>query len=218
MKRLSSLILTCALVATACSQAPKSDEPSPEDGWRKLGYVIEIDTPEGLKVGRSVVAERTTCEKNFPQGSICDAEVQGEAAIVDLPDGTTLYAALTGNGFGDHPVAPRNAWEIDEEGNATEQYKRDSLPDLLMFTQPSVPSSLIQIDPEKPFGDGYTVKRAYVERDLDPNTPVTRRIMDKLPWLSDWSGNFLNGSKLTRRSGPVPEQYGTGSLLMTGQY
>lgn len=55
---------------------------------------VEVETPEGLKTGSSVIEVRWGAVDSTLGGA--SAESRGEAAAVDLPGGRTLFALLSG--------------------------------------------------------------------------------------------------------------------------
>lgn len=71
---------------------------APRSSYR-YRLTVEIDTPEGLRSGSSVISVRTYGGSN-PFGLLPYAEisvdVRGEAVAVDLPDAKTLFALLIG--------------------------------------------------------------------------------------------------------------------------
>jgi hypothetical protein len=54
---------------------------------------VEVDTPEGLKSGSSVIQVDTSKSSGL-EGSHIDTRVTGDAVAVDLPGGETLFALL----------------------------------------------------------------------------------------------------------------------------
>ncbi|MBY0283116.1 MAG: hypothetical protein K2W81_04030 [Sphingomonas sp.] len=80
--------------------------PSEELRYR---LTVEVDTPEGLKTGSSVIAIRGVKNPDWvtPEARGTRASFQGEAAAVDLPGGKTLFALLeTGSGLSDAAEYP----------------------------------------------------------------------------------------------------------------
>ena len=57
---------------------------------------VEVDTPEGLKTGSSVIEVDVSrgVSTASPAGSVVISKVRGEAAAVDLPGGRTLFALM----------------------------------------------------------------------------------------------------------------------------
>jgi hypothetical protein len=59
---------------------------------------VEVDTPEGLKTGSSVIeVSSDRSPKWMPQGGGVSKTARGQAVAVDLPDGQTLFALLRSN-------------------------------------------------------------------------------------------------------------------------
>ncbi len=67
--------------------------PSEELRFR---LTVEVDTPEGLKSGSSVIEVRGVQNPGWvnPEGRGTRSSYKGEAVAVDLPDGQTLFALL----------------------------------------------------------------------------------------------------------------------------
>ena len=59
---------------------------------------VEVDTPEGLKTGSSVIEVRGQRNHDWvnPEGRGTRSSFKGEAVAVDLPGGKTLFALLVG--------------------------------------------------------------------------------------------------------------------------
>lgn len=71
---------------------------------------VEVDTPQGMRSGSSVIEVRTARGYGIPDRAL-STRIRGEAAAVDLPGGRTLFALLSGEGnYGAEHYAP-NAYE-----------------------------------------------------------------------------------------------------------
>ena len=57
---------------------------------------VEVDTPQGLRTGSSVIEVQTSVagEYSIPSPGAVSHRVRGEAVAVDLPGGQTLFALL----------------------------------------------------------------------------------------------------------------------------
>ena len=190
------------------------DGSTPEGVWRKRAYVVEIETPEGIKEGRSIVAWRSECVRTFPEGKSCGPTAKMEGSAIDLPNGDTVYVTLTTNeGAGyDHPMGYQRVWKDEDVGKLKREYKEEYLPDLIMFEDESDPSTVVWIDPTKPFGDGYTVKRAYVDGTIDQSLEPTQNLRKRLPWLATDNHGTFAGKPYIIRSGTTADQFSIGSL------
>lgn len=71
---------------------------------------VEVDTPQGLRSGSSVIEVHTVRGSGIPD-TARSTRTRGEGAAVDLPGGLTLFALLRGEGtYGADHYAP-NAYE-----------------------------------------------------------------------------------------------------------
>lgn len=183
------------------------------DGTLDYRYrlTVEVDTPEGLKSGSSVIEieQRLVRPGSNPAGVGVERKVRGEAVAIDLPGGLTLYALLRSDNNIDwasyvmQTLAPRTqgedfAQQLDDmlalEGELTLPRKfppvghlpeRSAYPMLVTFTDLSDPTSVAEVDPDDlaaTFGKGVSLKRITVQITDDP---VTTGIEKRLGWLID---------------------------------
>jgi hypothetical protein len=95
MTRRETLLLMAAGAALALAGC-SSDDRFPDYRYKMTVYV---DTPAGEKAYSSVRAVTQTEESSIQtSGTIVKSSVQGEAVIIDLPDGRTVYALLSNLG------------------------------------------------------------------------------------------------------------------------
>lgn len=195
-----------ALSASISLPACGSTEGSTPDGeWRKRAYVVEVDTPQGMVSGRSIVANRFDCGYSFPQGRICSESYKMEAAAVDLPNGETLYMTVTQA----MPFFGGFAWDDSKSTEFTRTFDRNMLPNFVMFKDESDPTTIYEIDPEKEFGNGYTIRQAYIN--LDTDEEITNNIPKRLPWLNGMKG-MISGSTIRSFHGNILDRYGPGDF------
>jgi hypothetical protein len=174
----------------------------PTYGYR-YKLTIEVDTPEGVKRGHNIVQVR------FPNQPRNGAEsVKGDALYLDLGPGRRPLIALVGKYNpeilkymrvkGWHHLSPTGLLirylRIDTskgpewiENLKTKreviEIQLDELPTLVTFTDPSIPRTILEVDPHEPsltLGAGVSIRRATIEI---TDAPLTTGIEKKLPWL-----------------------------------
>ena len=197
--------LMASLALTGCAQA---EEATPDYRYR---LTVEIDTPEGLRSGSSVIEVEqsmgSTAMSGF--GRRLARRVRGEAVAVDLPDGRTLFALLRSDDNHDWASSIMQSLAPDIEGEPWgERFDnvlllegkialprtlppvgpregRSAYPMLVTFGDLDDPTSVDQIDPDDlvaTFGKGYEIERITVPLTDDP---VTVGIEERLGWLSE---------------------------------
>jgi len=79
-----------ALMVPGCAFA---DDTAPDYRYR---LTVEVETPEGLKAGSSVIEVQQTLVRagSSPAHQAVERRVRGEAVAVDLPGGKTIFALL----------------------------------------------------------------------------------------------------------------------------
>lgn len=203
--RAALLGAAAALLASGCDRSTFR-ETLPAYRYR---LTAEIETPEGVKTGSSVIQVQWTVPGKISgtQGT-ASYKVMGEAVAVDLPNGETLFVLLSspkavnwaaeglngtnilkesvsaqGADRGVHPV-PRT---IEMPWGAVENY-----PYFVRFRDLRDSASVEQVDPDnlaKSFGAGTRLKALTVQITDDPPTEGIRR---RLPWLSGFPEPSLN--------------------------
>lgn len=160
---------------------------------------VAVDTPAGLRRGSTVRELRwQRMPAPVPDAHPADVRQRGEAAMVDLPDGKTLFLLLDDNprdtvlaGFhgikeGMHALstaAARRAVQ-DFPSRATLRQHLLDWPRAVMFRNPADPASVEIIDLERlgtVIGDGYALRRLTIQV---TDAPITTGIERRLPWLS----------------------------------
>lgn len=197
--------VSALLVVSGCS----SDDEAPDYRYR---LTVEVQTPEGLKTGSSVieVTQHLTRPGSNPAGSAVTRRVRGEAVAVDMPGAKTIFALLRSDNNVDWAstvmlmLAPQIEGESFEEqlddmlslegeivlprmfspvGHLNE---RSAYPMLVTFGDLGDPTSVEQVDPgdmAATFGEGYELKRITVQLTDDP---VTTSIKERLAWLGEY--------------------------------
>lgn len=205
MRRLAILLLSLfGLPLAACG---------PSDGPPDYRYrlTVEVETPEGLRSGSSVieVRQRMVRPGSNPAGMAVERRIRGEAVAVDLPGGGTLFALLRSDNNVDwasyvmQTIAPRTQGEdfrqqLDDmlalEGEivlprmfppAGHLEERSAYPMLVTFGDIDDPTSVALVDPDDlaaTFGEGVSLKRITVQITDDP---VTTGIEERLGWLEN---------------------------------
>lgn len=190
--------------------------------WHRYRITIEVETPEGVKSGASVIEVRVTEKAGWlPQGSGVHTGVGGEAVFVDLGNGKNVIATL---GFG--PTGQEHKLEYlaslalnrSEEGwyrgirnlKGRAELTGPLIPTLVTFADLANPSTLEIVKPgdfEKTFGPGYRFRGAWLEMTEDN---VTTGIKEKLPWVGDYKAESIAELRLTAAN------KGLGTSLMPG--
>jgi hypothetical protein len=183
--------------------------------WQKPYYAklkVEVDTPQGVKSGASVIEVTwDKANKGF--------KVRGEAVAVDLPGGQTVFALLRSkssvdwaaylheNVKLDGPIetheelyrkvaADRRVWPVKRRA-VTAISDVDNYPYFVRFKDVKDPKSVEQVDPDnlaKSFGAGYRLKSMTVQM---TDEPVTVGIEKRLAWLRTQKGSLVKYPSLT---------------------
>ena len=211
-KFLVGLVLFSALLQSACALA--DDTPT-----YRYRLTVEVDTPQGVKSGSSVIEVRQSMGRSAGTGfgEIIMRRVRGEAVAVDLPDGRTLFALLRSEDDVDwagtvmQNLAPKIAGErFSERFDNVLQVKgkrelprhwppfaggvtMSGYPMLVTFGDLADPTSVALVDPDDlaaSFGEGTTLKRITAQMTDDP---VTTGIEKRLAWLPSYYDKMLDG-------------------------
>lgn len=198
-----------AAIGMALLSACSNSDPTPHYRFR---MTVEVETPEGLKTGSSVIEVETSRSKGIPTDGTIQHRVHGEAVAVDLDDGKVLFALLRSPGNIDWPgnvmfmlapAAPPEAedpfqWRFDTmlamrepitlpERYRDRKYERGEYakPMLVTFGNLDDPTSIDLVDPENlaaTFGEGYALRRITVQL---TDEPITTGIEERLAWLEN---------------------------------
>lgn len=204
VQSLSAYLMVAAVWLLAACGVVGEEKPI---GFR-YRLTIEVETPEGLKTGSSVIEVAGTVAK--PGTVIVTGPVRkrarGEAVAVDLPGGQTLFALLRSENEIDwatniiflHSAKYRGKDSFETTVReirrnkrlrvlppvkrvADGRMKRDGWPMLVMFDDLSDPTSVRKVDPSDlgaTFGEGVSLKRITAQVTEDP---VTTGILERLP-------------------------------------
>lgn len=103
---LGSIIASGVLALGGCG-GPTEEERATLDGGKiyptyRYRVTVEVDTPEGLKTGSSVIEVKTSRsgDHSIPSPNMLSYKVRGQAVTVDLGQRGKLFALLDSNGYG----------------------------------------------------------------------------------------------------------------------
>lgn len=208
--------LVAAVLLAGCETAVEDQAPD-----YRYRLTVEVETPEGLKAGSSVIEVQQTLGRagSSPANQAVSRRVRGEAVAVDLPDGQTLYALLRSDfnidwasylfvnlvPKSDEPFADSldNVLELKGEQTLPRMWppvghlgERTAYPMLVTFGDEADPTSVAKVDPDNlaaTFGKGVKLKRITAELTDDP---VTTGIEERLGWLPEYYDKMLDGQRL----------------------
>ena len=192
-----------ATMLTACTQLPTY----------RYRLTVEVDTPEGLRQGSSVIRVKTQDIIGFPgpdAGGI-RTSVKGEAVVVDLGRRGLLFALLrNANEIAVpslRPVRGDKSRAGETAGDSLRAVKRvagradvpeESRPILVRFRDIDDPKSVEIVDADdlaSAFGPGVRLRRITAEI---TNDRMTEKLEDILPWLG--TTQLLNGQSFWKGS------------------
>ena len=211
----TSILCAVALTALSACGSGYGDAPSgstPKGEVHRFRYVVEVDTPQGLVSGHSVIGMRVDCRYGL-SGKQCGSSEVSEAAVVKLPDGRNLYALLWKNGQPQWTCcAGPTTWKPGHS-TAYREYLPNQFPDLVMFGDEHDPKSARLIDGTVPFDQGYRIRRIYIAQ---TNESLTHTINQRLPWLSSirtaLGGDIVANYNVTDANHFVPHAFYEGDL------
>ena len=195
--------------------------------------IVEVETPNGVVSGSAVrefvFQGQPTASIPFPfgEGSSGYSFLRGEAVYVDLGEGRSLIALLSGaEGNVDYTKQiPREVLECrdvqmilcldsaniyPETEKALRRRFPFGLPMLVTFGDLDDPNSMEAVDPDDltaSFREGYVLKRITVQITDDP---VTTGIEKRLNWLNEALSHSFE------RDGPFNEKYPHEVLYLKG--
>ena len=187
---------------------------SPSSASYRFRMTVEVETPQGLKTGSSVMEVRIARGMAIGDSSGISSALRGEAVVVDLPDGplfvllqipdagpplqTIVPEAL----LGVHSSGPDEVMANTAKLGSTwfSEYKADlprhrdngfqandnGWPQMVRFRDLKDPKSVEKVDP-----DAIGVKRIVVETTGDD---VTARIIERLGWLYEAENFHYSGT------------------------
>ena len=169
---------------------------------------VEVETPEGVRSGFAVRQVNWAAGRKLTQeADTSSMSHKGEAVMVDLPNGQTLFALMSPDG----QETPMLAFGSARQTHATEgelkvltppespeaTYGKSGYPRLVRFRDISDPKTVAKIDPADlatSFGTGYRLKLITAQV---VDEPITERVTNKLPWIREYQkeGRLLSGQK-----------------------
>ncbi|MFM9973085.1 MAG: hypothetical protein ACKVON_00750 [Beijerinckiaceae bacterium] len=203
------------------------------DGKRRVvRYRISLEAEvDGTPVRAFNIVELWEYDRNFPEKGVVLGTI-GEAIVMELRPGRILVALLSvvtqvpdlvrgGNwtrqrgNWGDlnsayGHTAPRHQpieeyWKKLTSFRGEREWSLDDLPDLVTFDDVNDPRTVKLVDPrnlEASFGPGVRLTRATIAV-VANDTPLTKGIERKLPWIVDLNPNYLfNYGTNNKNSGP----------------
>lgn len=172
---------------------------------------IEVETPEGLKTGSSVIEPRARTQSPGLSLRSVVTRVRGDAVFVDLGNGKNVVGLMARGPEGRDVDAPVRLameafkarscrtsmcdWRQMQSMTGRRNMSPGLVPTLVTFANLNDPKTARIIRPgefEAVFGPGYHFKRAWIEMTDDW---VTRGIKERLPWLEGFTGVTGGGSK-----------------------
>ena len=174
--------------------------------WRYPTYswhqklTVEIETPDGVKSGSSVVAVSWSSVPQFlPDVNPVSNQITGEATVVDLGNGKYLFALLKGASIlAQRTVVSRsvgpaaNAWfyhasKVRSHLGKPVSIESKQIPMLVTFGDINDPKTVKRVDPndlDASFGAGFSLKNITLEI---TDEPLTKGVVEKaINWLSQY--------------------------------
>ncbi|WP_432200634.1 hypothetical protein ACRAQ7_13955 [Erythrobacter sp. W53] len=219
MKMFAKIVLGLLGVLALSGCIPLTD-PTPTYRYR---LTVEIDTPEGLKTGSSVIEvdTRVAGKRSIPSPGRRSQKVRGEAVAIEMPDGKVLFALLRSDDFVDwagtvlYMLGPKFRGEdavaqtvkaivSDRREKTLPRYfpragrnpRMSGYPMLVTFEDLSDPTTVTRVDPDDlaaTFGEGVSISRITVQVTDDP---VTTGIEERLGWLPNYYDKMLDGNRI----------------------
>jgi len=199
------VICAAALVLAGCG-----------DGYPDYRYkmTVEVETPDGLKTGSSVIEVRTKEVSTIQDssGKTFRDQLRGEAVAVDIAPGRTLFALLSSPDNPDYAkgVAFAALKPVRTTGGDLEGYRqhlsqmvkvkgahdlpRERWPLMVAFRDINDPTSVFEVKAASvadAFGSGTYVKRITIEITDDD---VTNLIRDRFPWRDSYLERHFDGT------------------------
>jgi hypothetical protein len=219
-----------ATTFTGCSQSPHHKV--------RFRMTVEVETPEGLKTGSSVMEMSAWMGAyKFPGTTGAGQTFRGEAVAVDLPRGQTLFALVT-NGYngatqdvqdaivrnleppgipaGEKLVALFEKLSRPESIGRTFEvvdHPHALRPPLVRFRDIRDPTSVELVDPNdltKSFGPGVKLKRIVL---IVTDEPVTKEIGKRLAPMGIKPGHSLDRTEYPSGSKAMPKAIPLAQIL-----
>ncbi len=181
----------------------------PSYSWRQK-LTVAVETPEGVKAGSSVAAvEWRDGPDLFPDAPHVTSSMRGEATVVDLGGGRTLFALIGGSerralrAFSGEPLPPDTdslmpfaGRAADAKGQPPVALSRENYPLMVTFTDIADPKTVKRVDPDNlaaTFGPG--TRLASVTLTITDEPVTEGKVEEVLGWLSEVWPNRLDGDR-----------------------
>ncbi len=194
-------IALCSAALIGCSGSPIQ---------MRYRLAVELETPQGLRRGSSVV-EVTKVEGSGIPDTAVRSSFRGEAVALELPGGT-LFALLSSMEDADYgadlptrvilprtpKTVPRQSWRervlLVQATKGVIDVPERLWPMFVTFADIREPTSVRRVYPEimaPEFGQGYRIRRVTIEM---TDAEITVGIRRLLPWLDAYAGKHLDGT------------------------
>lgn len=188
---------------------------------------VEVETPQGLKTGSSVVeVHEQQAVKSLKIIWNDQMNIKGEGTIVDIAEGKTLFVLLNGAPSEGNPHAliysaipiPKGYGRYDKYyanlKNAKGVLPRDKYPRMVYFEDINKPISVKEVNPdnmEEYFGKGVKIKQITVETTRDK---LEWKMEGKLKWLREYDNKLFDGRTVntTKAENPIANSLGSGDF------
>ena len=198
-------------------------------GYR-FRMTVEVETPQGLKTDSSVYQVTAGYRPDLqPGGKAREWAARGEAVVVDLPGGKTLFALLKTTNLMRTDLVQISMVALDPafQNDIPESAKRiangdgirspaeivtSDYPLLVTFGDIGDPKSVVEVKASNlapRFGPGVRLKRITVEVTDDA---MTTGLEKKLGWLPEFYGRFLSGERFESVSPRLADHLGAGNF------
>ena len=165
--------------------------------------VVTVNTPEGVKTGAAVrEVQYSRAIIKLPESAAAVATQEGEAVIIDLPDGRPLFALLSTDPYDVFQAAYGN--DRPETLNAALAAGRvvplkpipgripaqSGYPRFVRFRDLDDPSSIEDVDPKsiQSTGGKYAVRTVTIQM---TSAAVTHQISNRLAWIGKFEGGYI---------------------------
>ncbi|MBJ7440745.1 MAG: hypothetical protein JHD35_17200 [Sphingopyxis sp.] len=193
---------SCLMMLAACATLPMVG-CTPELPDYRYRLSVEVDTPDGVRSGSSViqVASHVSSKYSLAPGDVTN-QVTGEAVVVNLPGGKTLFALLSKPGSAEGASAyaldaliskPWVGWKEYVADVSSLKKIRDvgvlppkDWPMLVTFGDINDPTTVMSINPDdlvSHFGTGVKIRRITVQVTQDP---ITSELRSRLAWIGTY--------------------------------
>ena len=155
---------------------------------RTLKITAEVDTPQGLRSGSSIIDFVTEPVPNWlPGGGGVSMQVIGEAPVVEFGGGRSVFVLLRDQ------YGARSMTDLLDERRREQDgtIEKESMPMLVTFLDPSDVASIVEVPPndfQLIFGRGYELRRITATPTTDE---PTFDVLKHIPLIRD---KILQGS------------------------